>query len=395
VSGAVYRERMDVPLPRAPHSPADPALPLAAATDLNLLLVAWMVAGVQTQYQHLRSYMAHDAQVATVETDPYLEGGRIERLPLPSSVKGTLRSTRTLMRTLGGQRPDAVWSQVALPLLPFAMSRAAFRRIPIVYAIDCTPALLAGFGDHYPNITDPASAKGRLTAACVRLFFRRCAALLPWSRWAADSMIHDYDADPCRVHVVHPGVDLDRWRPADREPGSGRVELLFVGGDFERKGGPELLDAFRLHLSDRCHLHVVTQAAIEPEPHVTVHRGLRPNDGRLLELYQRSHLLVLPTRADCFSMAALEAMACGLPVVISAVGGIPEIVVDGETGAVIPPGDTAALLAAVDRLASEPDLRRRWGDAGRRRAEALFDARTQAAKTVDIIMAAARRRVAI
>jgi glycosyltransferase involved in cell wall biosynthesis len=72
-------------------------------------------------------------------------------------------------------------------------------------------------------------------------------------------------------------------------------------------------------------------------------------------------------------ISILEAMAAGLPVVASAVGGIPEIVVDGETGLIVPPRDPDALAAALRRLLDDPELRRRMGDAGRARAEEHFD----------------------
>jgi glycosyltransferase involved in cell wall biosynthesis len=74
-------------------------------------------------------------------------------------------------------------------------------------------------------------------------------------------------------------------------------------------------------------------------------------------------------------------MASGLPVVTTAVGGIPDIVAEGETGFLVPPGDAAALQGALRRLLEDGELRRRQGAAGRRRAEALFDAR-QCAATV-------------
>ena len=72
-------------------------------------------------------------------------------------------------------------------------------------------------------------------------------------------------------------------------------------------------------------------------------------------------------------MSILEAMAAGLPVVASAVGGIPEIVRDGETGLLVPPGDADALAAALGRLLDDDGLRRRLGAAGRERALDEFD----------------------
>lgn len=281
------------------------------------------------------------------------------------------------------RRVRAVWTQVALPMLPFVLTRSR-RRAPVYYAIDCTPLQLHRFGGHYQGVDDPATPQGKLTRACLRLFFHRCAGLLPWSDWAAQSMIRDYGASPENIHIVPPGIDLDRWFPVPREI-SKRPRLLFVGADFERKGGTLLLDVFRRHLHDQCELHLVTRYPIAAEPGVHVYAGLKVGDPKLRELYQTSDVLVIPTLADCFSMAALEAMACGLPVVISAVGAIPEIVVDGETGMLVAPGRGDSLLQALRAILESPSDARRLGLAGRRRAERFFDARVQSASTLSII----------
>lgn len=353
-----------------------------AASHRGIVLIPWMVAGVQSQFEQMRHTIG-DEGTRVIEIHPYRHGGVIERLPLPETLRATVRSTLTASHALPMREIRAVWTQVGLPVLPFALLRGG-RRVPVFYAIDCTPLLLHGFGHHYRGVDDPTSVQGRLTAACLRLYFRNCAGLLPWSAWAARSMIEDYGASPEAVHVVAPGVDLEQWFPAQGQTAE-RPRLLFVGADFERKGGPLLLDVYRRHLRDVCELHMVTRYPLAREPGVHVHTRLKIGDPRLQELYQTSDALVLPTLADCFSMAALEAMACGLPVIISAVGGIPEIVIDGETGILIPAGRADSLLQALRTVLASAELRRRLGQAGRRRAERFFDARKQSETTLRIM----------
>jgi glycosyltransferase involved in cell wall biosynthesis len=92
------------------------------------------------------------------------------------------------------------------------------------------------------------------------------------------------------------------------------------------------------------------------------------------ELLADASVFVLSSTSEGLPISILEAMAAGLPVVATAVGGAPELVVDGETGLLVPPRDPAALAAAIEKLTSDAGLRRRLGDAGRARAEARFDA---------------------
>jgi glycosyltransferase involved in cell wall biosynthesis len=95
--------------------------------------------------------------------------------------------------------------------------------------------------------------------------------------------------------------------------------------------------------------------------------------GDVPQLLAEADVFCLSSRSEGLPLSILEAMAAGLPVVASAVGGVPEQVADGETGFLVPPGDETALAAALERLAGDAELRGRLGAAGRARAEERFD----------------------
>ena len=95
----------------------------------------------------------------------------------------------------------------------------------------------------------------------------------------------------------------------------------------------------------------------------------------LMEVLDAVDVLLHPTRVDAFPTSLLEAMAAGVPIVATRVGGVPEIVVDGEHGFLVePPATPASVVAALGRLLTAPELRRRMGDCGRERVERKFTA---------------------
>ena len=103
-------------------------------------------------------------------------------------------------------------------------------------------------------------------------------------------------------------------------------------------------------------------------------------------LFRSCDVLVLPTKADAFGIVAAEASACGLAVIMSDVGGARDIVVEGETGYLLAPGDLDLLVKRLSTLARDPDLRRRMGRAARARAQARFDAKKNGKKVVDTLV---------
>ena len=140
--------------------------------------------------------------------------------------------------------------------------------------------------------------------------------------------------------------------------------MLYAGRLSPEKGVLELVEAAR-------GMNLVVAGDGPLRPRVPEARGFVPPD-ELERLYARAALVACPSRREGFGVACLEAMAHGRPVVATAVGGLLDLVVDGETGLLVPTRDPAALRTALERLLADRQLRRRLGDAGRARARRLF-----------------------
>lgn len=189
---------------------------------------------------------------------------------------------------------------------------------------------------------------------------------------------------PERVHLLYKGVDTARFRPrpAPEDAGARGPTVGFAGQLIERKGLRTLMAAWSL-LAARPEgaprLLVAGEGPLAgelerwraglPRPERVERRGFVEN---MADFYAELDLLVLPSRAEGFGLVAAEALACGVPVVATAVSSLPEIVVDGQTGVLVPVDDPPRLAAAVSGLLAAPRLARRLGAAGRARVESRF-----------------------
>jgi glycosyltransferase involved in cell wall biosynthesis len=319
---------------------------------------------------------------------PFAAGGPLDRLPPARSnwaIRGSLRAQAVLHRRGGPRRFDALFynTQTVALLAPLAA-----RSVPVILSLDATPLNFDSVGAAYDHHAAADSRAERLKQALYRRVFHRAAALTTWSQWAKDSLRDDYGVDPDLVTVIPPGTDLELFpfgtQPRAVDP-ERKVRVLFVGGDFERKGGRELLAAMRAGLAERCELYAVTKAPVPATPGVHVYNDLGPNDPRLVALYRDADIFALPTHADCLAVVLGEAMAAGLPIITTNVAAQPEAVRDGVSGLVITPGDVDALGRALRRLADDPDLRRSMGAEGRKIAESRFDTRRNAERLARVI----------
>jgi glycosyltransferase involved in cell wall biosynthesis len=205
-----------------------------------------------------------------------------------------------------------------------------------------------------------------------------------------------FDVKPEKVVVIYNGIDLDVWRSSAavstrKAYGIDGPYILFVGRTTRQKGMVHLIDAMK-HVDPGVRLVCCTSApdtqAVEEEISARVAEEPRClwintllREDQYIELYSNAQVFACPSVYEPFGIINLEAMACETPVVASAVGGIQEVVVPGETGFLVPPADPVALAARLNEVLRDADLARRMGLAGRRRVEQHFSWAQIAQKT--------------
>ena len=203
------------------------------------------------------------------------------------------------------------------------------------------------------------------------------------SRWLR-GRLENQELRRFELKTIPYGIDLERFRPipeARERLGLSPDTLLVLhiaasegSGQFsERKGLRYLVAAFQSHVIPRVPGAVL---AVAGEDSVPNHPWVRPlgkvAQGDLPVWLSAADIFVSATLADNLPYTILEAMGCGRPVIASAIGGVPEQVIDGENGLLVPSRDSDALGEAVAGLLLDPGRRHAYGAASRRRAEALF-----------------------
>lgn len=207
-----------------------------------------------------------------------------------------------------------------------------------------------------------------------RRLFAAAHRLLPWSAAARDSLLQAGHLDPARVAILPPPIDTQAWTPPS-EPRSPltRPQLLFIGGDFRRKGGPLLLETWRHHLFHRCELHLLTESDVAPEPGVVVHRGLRAGSDAWRERWQAASVFAFPSTLETFGIVLLEAMAFEVPIVTHRVGAAAELLENGRLGLLLDRRDAPTLADSILSVLDDPPAASARARAARRRVERDFD----------------------
>lgn len=222
--------------------------------------------------------------------------------------------------------------------------------------------------------------------------FRECveAVLRMHQHWSLPRFV-SWDVLPENViSIVPPAQDLSHFGP----PGThcGVPNVVFIGNDFERKGGPRLVAWVEGPLAGSCHLHIVSSDArgVENSAHVTVH-GRVPHRGLMTEILPQMDIMCLPTDLDMSPYVLIEAAAAGVPTVATRTGGIPDLVLDGHTGLLVAPRDDAGFIAALRRMIASTESRRDMGQAAQAHAQKHFDATIVLNQMIDEVAAIAER----
>jgi starch synthase len=251
------------------------------------------------------------------------------------------------------------------------------RQTPSIVSIDCTQRCVI---DRARRAIEVRSY--RPNARRDGEIFSTARLIVAASSWAAACVRAEYPECTTEILVMPVPVQLDAFDPMwideryQRAATAGyRPRLLFMGGDFSRKGGDILLSAWEAAgFGRQATLDIVTAYPLDRRPAgVTVHTGVTAHSPEWRALWQKADIFVLPTRDEAFGMVFQEAAAAGLPSVGTRINAIPELVENGRNGLLVEPGNVEELAHALEGLLASAERRQELGR----------NAREHAARTAD------------
>jgi len=337
----------------------------------------------------------------------WLEGARLEGVTIERvfGAGGVLDRKRDDLAP--GLLSNARTVRQAMPLV-FRLWRTIRRLGPdIVHTNTLKTHLLAGAAArfagrrliwHLRDILEEGNAR--------KLLLRAARRLRPKVIAISEAVRRSLGGAEVDVVVVYNGTDLSAFRPSPRREAlraalglqPEEVAISIVGRLTPWKGHRELLRAFAevVREEPRTRLLVVGEVAFWEDTYETELRNLAEELGiaslvqwlgfrsDVPDILAATDIFALPSIDEPFGRAVVEAMAVQLPVIGTRSGGVPEIVVEGKTGLLVPPGDQRELAAALVRLARDAELRRSMGQAGRARATDLFDVNRTAQRVQEV-----------
>jgi len=248
-------------------------------------------------------------------------------------------------RKISEEKYDVIFAPASSSIIAFLKTR-----IPIVYVSDTT---FGNMVNYYPRFSRLLSISIRQGNEIERRAITNSTLALFPSEWAANSAIRDYGAKRTKVHVIPFGANIDPVPSRERilqKRKTDKCRLLFLGRDWERKGGVVAYDAFLKMNRMGVDTHLTVCGCVPPsrfshEKMNSFHFGSKNKEFESLLL--NSDFLILPTKAECFGTVFCEASAYGIPSIATNTGGVSGAVKNGENGYLLPPnsgGDDYAKL---------------------------------------------------
>ncbi len=279
-------------------------------------------------------------------------------------------SALPVLRALAREwRYDVVHYFFSLPTGLLSLAPGAHRKIPYIVSLRGSDV------PHYDDFNRGLQLFHALLLPVTRRIWRRSARVVALSEGLRSEALLTLPSQ--RIDVISNGVETDLFTPGkERREKDGPIRMITVSRLIERKGIQHVLEAISRMGEQNIELLIVGTGSYET--HLKELCGKLGLDGkvtfhgfclrsRLPELYRRSDLFILPSMAESFGIVFAEAMACGLPVIGGRTGGVVDLVKE-ENGILVPPGDVAAIRAAVKKLCDSPEMRRAMGRANRERA---------------------------
>lgn len=239
------------------------------------------------------------------------------------------------------------------------------RRWPLVYAADCLFSSVVAYYSKYRRLSPSARETGDAIQAEL---LERADRVLLASQWAVDEALASYALETSSVRVAPMGANLDEDPAFEMPRGGGPLRLLFVGLDWERKGGSRIFAVWqclkRKYVDAELHVVGVSPAELDGIEGVHVHGRIDKTDpqafARLRTLFAQSSFLMMLSRQEAYGLVYCEAAAFGRPSIAGRTGGIATIIEDGVTGLLV--GEEEAVDSVASRVAEV------WDDAPRYRA---------------------------
>jgi glycosyltransferase involved in cell wall biosynthesis len=325
---------------------------------------------VETMVRRLRADA--DLQIEVVDTygpDVNLPGSKL-RMPLYFAA-----ATFKLLRA-------CILRRIGLAHIHMAANGSTYRKCVLlaVCRLFSIPAIIHIHGGDL----DKFCARSALGRRLLRAAFRQVSEVVVLGDFWRSFVVRELGVDTARVNVLPNAI------PAPPAPalrgGPDECRLAFLGYVTPEKGVDDLLTSLSCTALKRrpWRLTIAGAGEIARYRNRAAELGIAEriaftgwiDEAAVSRLLQQSDVLVLPSHFECLPMSIIEAMAHGLPVIATRVGAVPDAVIDGETGLLVPVASPDDLALALQRLVDSPDERRRLGSRARQRFEAKFDLET-------------------